>query len=137
VVLVWLNWSGMERGGHSSRVNDDQGFKKESCASVPLEVEGNEQDRRERQGELDGDALTLLDLDLGVCVVYRYVTGALRSVEFGRSARILPNSRCMSTGFVSKSEHPTLTLLSRSLARACAVSAMMGIGDVAGLAFIN
>src|SRR6185437_15497508 len=55
----------------------------------------------------------------------------------GKRARILPSSRCISTGLVSKSEHPTSTLLARSLASACAVSAMIGIADVAGLALIN
>src|SRR5215472_7503316 len=43
----------------------------------------------------------------------------------------------MSTGFVSKSEQPTSTLLARSLARAWAVKAMIGILDVTGLALIN
>src|SRR6266481_2161188 len=55
----------------------------------------------------------------------------------GRQARILPSSRCISTGLVSKSEHPTSTLLSRSLASAWAVNATIGIADVAGLALIS
>lgn len=44
-------------------------------------------------------------------------TAPLLSVA-GRLARILPSNRCISTGLVSKSEHPTCTLLSRSLAKA-------------------
>src|SRR5262245_17197257 len=60
----------------------------------------------------------------------------VRGATEGRSDRILPSSRCMSTGFVSKSEQPTSTLLARSLASAWAVSAMMGMADVAGLALI-
>ena len=43
----------------------------------------------------------------------------------------------MSTGFVSKSEHPTSTLLARSLASAWAVRAMIGMAVVAGRAFMS
>jgi hypothetical protein len=50
---------------------------------------------------------------------------------------IFPRSLNRSTGLVSKSEHPTSTLLSRSVASAWAVSAMIGIFAVFGLALIR
>src|SRR5579872_131628 len=54
-----------------------------------------------------------------------------------RQALILPSKRGRSTGFVSKSAQPTAALFSRSLASACAVSAMTGMSAVSGARLIS
>jgi hypothetical protein len=65
-----------------------------------------------------GLARSSRNTDRRMAATLRYATAALARSASGRSARILPSSRCRSTGLVSKSEQPASTLLARSLASA-------------------